>query len=76
MLRTSTGNWLVCFQQAAHTLRRYLGTPRFMVRIGCLKQVDDTSRGNSSGLEHGDFPAAYIVDGGTDSQLLLLYQVG
>jgi hypothetical protein len=30
----------------------------------------------TSALEHGDFPAAYIVDSGTDSQLLLLYQVG
>jgi hypothetical protein len=27
-------------------------------------------------LEHGDLPVAYIVKGGTDSQLLLLYQLG
>jgi hypothetical protein len=49
-----------------HTRGRCQGTP----------DPDDTTRGNSSGLEHGDFPAAYIVDGGTDSQFLLLYQVG
>jgi hypothetical protein len=35
-----------------------------------------TNRGKKTTLEHGDFSAAYIVNGCTDGQLLLLYQVG
>jgi hypothetical protein len=45
-------------------------------QIRVLMRGGNTSMGNISSLGHGDSPAAYVVEGGTDSQLLLLYQVG
>jgi hypothetical protein len=55
-----------CF--GADTLTPISGIPR---AIGSPSE----NMNSLQALEHGDFPIAYIVDGGTDSQLLLLYQV-